>query len=265
MKISEFNLSVRDENRGKMRKNSVENPKLQPDPSWKGVYRLGGICALITGPLWVCAGVLSILIGPAPSASEAYLQAVAGHRIASEINFGIFILTDLLLLPVALALYLSLKHIAKNAMLIAAVLLVMYLFIDLAVTEMNSMVLVTLTQQYAAPTSEAQRSALVAAADYALATLPLATFFSFVISSIGWLISSIVMLKGVFSKPTAWVGIITCVMGIASGFYGVVPILGIFLSQCLIAFGIWCLLVGFRLVRLGKSAESRQTDALAVT
>jgi hypothetical protein len=99
----------------------------------------------------------------------------------------------------------------------------------------------------------------VAAASYALANLPLATFISFFVSSIGWLIASIVMLKGVFSKLSAWIGIILCVMGIASSFYGILPVLGIFLSQSLIAFGIWCLLVGFQLVQLAKPLTVEQS------
>jgi hypothetical protein len=252
-------------NQQRIRHNTIEDLQLQADPTWNGVYRVGGICALITGPLWIIAAGLSILIGPAPSASEAYLQAVGGHIILSQMNFGIFILTDFLLLPVVLALYLALKQQAKNAMLIAAALLLLYLVVDLAVTEMNSIVLITLTQQYAAATSDAQRSALAAAANYALANLPLATFYSFFVSSVGWLIVSIVMLKGIFSRLSAWMGIILSGMGIAGSFYGILPVFGIFLSQCLVAFGIWCLLVGVRLLKLGKAVPIARTTPIPVS
>lgn len=251
-------------NTKRIRQNTVEDLQLQPDPTWKGVYRVGGICAMITGPLWIIAAVLSILIGPAPSASEAYLQAVGGHITLSQMNFGIFILTDFLLVPVVLAVYLALKQQAKNAMLIAAALILFYLVVDLAVTEMNSMVLVTLTQQFATAESEAQRSTLVAAASYALANIPLATFYSFFVSSIGWLIVSIVMLKGIFSRFSAWIGIILSVMGVASSFYVILPVLGIFLSQCMIAFGVWCLLVGFRLLKLGRGVPIAVTTPITV-
>lgn len=49
--------------------------------------------------------------------------------------------------------------------------------------------------------------------------MPIATFFGFVVSSIGTLIVAIVMLKGVFGKVTAWAGIVACVEGIPGGFY----------------------------------------------
>lgn len=102
-----------------------------------------------------------------------------------------------------LALYLALKHIAKNTMLLATGLMAVFVIVDVAITEANQLTLVTLTQHAATAVSATQRAASMAAANYALATLPLATFYSWVVSSIGVLIISIVMLKGVFGKLTA--------------------------------------------------------------
>jgi hypothetical protein len=233
-------------------KRTVEEVKLQVDPTWKGVYRVGGVCIFVTGVLFIVGAVSSILLGPAPSGGEPYLKSLATHEVLAQMNFGLFALTDFLLLPGLLALFLALKQVSKNTMLVAAGLFALYIALDLAMTELNSLTLVTLTHQYAAATSDTQRSAYVAAADYALAALPLATFYSYVVSSVGLLITSVVMLKGVFSKPTAFVGIVASIEGMVGGLYVVYPALAALLVPCLIAFGLWGLLAGSRLFKLGK-------------
>jgi Domain of unknown function (DUF4386) len=220
------------------------------DPTWGGVYRLGGVCLFLTGLLFFAGAALSILIGPAPLGGEAYLNGVAAHPMLSRLNFGAFALTDFLLVPGLLALYLALRRIDKNAMLVAAGLIALYVVLDLAITELNSLTLVALTREYEAA-AEAEKPAYVAAASYALATLPLGTFLSYVVSSFGLLIVSVVMLKGVFSRPTAWVGIVASAEGLVGGFYVLVPVLAVLLVPSLLAFGIWSLLAGTRLYRLG--------------
>lgn len=231
---------------------TLGDAKTLPDPTWKGVYQVGGVGMAVAGVCYVVGAVISVILGPPPSGDEAYLQALAGHVVLSQINFGLFALADFGFLPAALALSLALKHLAKNAMLIAVGALGLFIVLDLGITELNSLTLVTLTQQYAAATTAAQRAAYTAAADYALATLPLATFYSFLVSSIGFLIVSLVMLKGVFGKRTAYLGIISTIAGILGAFYVVVPILALLLSPCLIAFGIYLVLGGVRLYTLGK-------------
>jgi hypothetical protein len=231
---------------------TAQKAEVSVDPTWQGVYRVGGICLILTGSIYLIGAVLSIILGPAPSGGEQYLKSVAGHTHLAQINFGLFALTDFLLMPAALAFYLALKQLARNAMLIAAGLMGLFIVLDLAVTEMDSLTLVTLTQHYAAATSETQRSAYVAAADYARATLPIATFYSYVVSSAGFLITSLVMLKGTFSKPTAFLGIAACLEGIVGGFYVILPALAALLIPSLITFGIWSLLAGSRLCKLGN-------------
>ena len=223
---------------------------MHADPTWKGLYRVGGLCLLLIGVSYLIGAVLSIIIGPAPSGGELYLKSLAGHVMLAQVNFGLFALTDFLLLPAVLALYLALKHLAKNPMLIAAVLLALFLVLDLAITEVNSLTLVSLTQHYTAATSDAQRAAYVAAADYALATIPIANFFSYAVSSVGLLITSLVMLKGVFNRPTALLGIVASLEGIGGSLYVFVPAFAQLLVPSLITFGLWALFAGTRLNKL---------------
>jgi hypothetical protein len=239
---------------------TIEEARMHVDPAWGTVYRTGGPCLVAAGIFYVTGAVFSSIIGPAPGGGEQYLRALAGHATLSQINFALFALADLLFVPAALGLFHALKHIARNAMLIAAGLIAVFIVQDLAVTEVNSLTLVALTRQYAAATSDAARAAAVAAASYARATLPLATFLSFFVSSVGFLIVSFVMLKGVFRKGPAYLGIVATIAGIIGGFYVVLPVLAVLLSPCLVAFGIFLVLSGLRLFGLGKGGDHARAE-----
>jgi hypothetical protein len=76
------------------------------------------------------------------------------------------VLTDLLFVPVGLSLYLALKDLNRNAMLVATAFVELFVALDLAVTWSNYASLITLAGRYASATNDAQRAAYAAAADY---------------------------------------------------------------------------------------------------
>jgi len=232
-------------------KSTVEPVARHVDPSWRGMYRVGGVCLLLAGLIYLTEVTLGIFIGSAPADSVQYLQSLAAHPSLARVSYGLYSLTDFLFMPAVLALYLALGRIAKNTMLLATGLMAVFVIVDLTITEANSLAIVTLTQHAATATSETQRAAYMAAANYALATVPLATFYSWVVSSVGVLIISIVMLKGVFGKLIAYLGIVVGIVGTVGGFYVFLPALLVLASPTLVAFGLWCVLAGIRLYRLG--------------
>jgi uncharacterized membrane protein YhaH (DUF805 family) len=127
------------------------------------------------------------------------------------------------------------------------------LVLDLGVTVISWIGMITLSQNYTAATSDAQRAAYVAVADYALAVIAVSgPIFSLVISSIGALIVSLVMLRGVFNRATAYIGIVASIFGFIYGISVFVPALTILFIIAVLLSGIWYLLLGSRLYRLGK-------------
>jgi hypothetical protein len=238
----------------KIGQRTVEEDRVQADPSWKGVYWAGGIGMLLAGIFYLIGTTLGYDLGTPPGNSEAYLQSLAAHPAVAQVTYSIFGLTDILLIPAVLGLYLALKGINKNAMLVAAGLVGFFILLDLGITEMNTLTLVTLTQNYAAATSDTLRAAYMAAENWGLATLPIATFFSYVGPCLEFLITSIVMWKGIFGKNTALLGIIANVLGIVGGFYFLYPTtaLSILLTPILIIYGAWLIAAGRRLYKLGK-------------
>jgi len=235
--------------------NMTRQIDLHENANWKGLYKTGGVCMVATGALYLLGAVLSIILGPVPSSAESYMTAVGAHAGLAQINFGVFAATDFLLIPGMLAVYMALRKVAPGAILIATGFVAVFIVLDLAVTEMNSLALVSLTRHHALALSEEQKGAQVAAADFALATLPIATFYSYVVSSVGFLLTSLVMLKGGFNKVAAILGIVACTEGIIGGFYVVFPAAAGLLIPSLITFALWAVFTGRTLYRIGKHSE----------
>ena len=219
---------------------------VEPDGKW--LYRVGGICALVLGIAYLITIALYARVGVPPTGGEAWLKYLAGKTTLWWAILGFSVLTDLLYVPVAFALYLALSGVARSAMLVATACVGLFIVLDLAVTWSNYASLLTLSGNFASATNDAQRVAYVAAANYASAVLAsrLETVYAIVILSFGILLIGLVMLKGIFSKSTAYVGLITGVLGIVSiAGWNVAIIMNAVLATA------WVLLVGYRLYRLG--------------
>ena len=223
------------------------------DTSWKGLYKWGGISALLVGVLFIIAIPLSLAMGPTPSGGEAILKYYSGQTTLASSVHGIGILSDVLFVPVVLALYLALKGVNKNAMLTATGFGGLFLALDLGVTDIAWIALTSLSQNYAAATTDVQRAAYVATANYALAIGAVGmTVYSTLILSIWLLITAVVMLKGIFSRVTAYLGIVTSIAGFVYSISLFVPALAMSIVIAMVLFAIWLLLAGYRLYNLGK-------------
>lgn len=223
------------------------------EPDASRLNRIGGISALIFGIAYIVIIALYVPMGAPPTGAEARLQYHADNTTLWWAIIGLSVLTDLLLVPVAFALYFALRRINRDKLLIGLAFVALFAILDLAVTWTNYAALVTLSTQFAAATG-AERAALVTAAAYPTVVLESNLLFVYntLTLSIGILLVGIVMLRGVFDRATAYVGVATGVLGIlaVAG-----PLLISALSVTIIVASllttIWMLLVGYRLLRLG--------------
>jgi hypothetical protein len=228
-------------------------PAVDPDGKW--LYRVGGVSALLLGVAYIITIPLYVYVGAPPSGGEARLQYLVGKTTVWWAILGLSVLTDVLFVPVALSLYLALKGVNRNAMLLATAFVGLFIVLDLAVTWPNYASLITLSGDYAAATNDAQRAASVAGANYASAVLEssLEAVYSILFLSLGILMIGLVMRKGIFRKSTAYVGVVTGALGIVSvvGPFFVSALSGaIIITSALTT--LWVLLVGYRLYRLGQ-------------
>ena len=228
----------------------------EDDPNAKSLYRVGGLSALaiaigylVTIPIYAAAGI-------PPEGAESWLRYGADKTAAWSAILGLSVLTDVLFIPLALALYFALKGVDRGAMLLGAAFILLFVAVDLSVTWPNYAALISLSRDYGAATTEAQRAADVTAASYAWAVVSsdLESFYSIGTLAIGILIVGIVMLRTSFSRAGAWLGIATGVGGLVAvvgplfvGGLGIVAILVSLLTT------IWLLVTGYRLVELGRA------------
>jgi hypothetical protein len=219
------------------------------------MYRAGGLSALAVGLGYIAIIPLYVYVGAPPSEGQAWLTYAANKTSAWWAIVGLSMLTDFLFVPIALALYLALRTINREAMLLATAFIASFVVLDLAVTWPNIASLVTLSDRYASAATDAQRAAYVAAATYARSVLgsTLAGIYSIATLSFGLLIAGIVMLRGVFSRIAAWLGIVAGVLGIVSVVGGVfVSAIGVAVILASALTTLWALLVGYELLRLSR-------------
>lgn len=226
---------------------SAEKMTASPfDPEEQWPYRAGGLAALTIGAAYILIIGLFAAVGAPPAGGEAWLQYLAGKTDAWWAIVGLSVLTNFLYVPVALALYLALQRVNKSALLIAAAFVALFVALELAVNWTHYAALLMLAGDYAAATGDAQRAVYVAAASYPSAVLasPLALVYAIGALSSGVLIIGLVMLKGVFSKLTAYLGVITGLLGLlAVAGWGLAVILNAIFAT------LWLLRVGYRLYR----------------
>jgi hypothetical protein len=220
------------------------------DADQKQWYRVGGIAALVLGIAYIIIIPLYAHVGAPPIGGEAWFKYLPGKTAIWWTILGLSVLTDFLFVPVALALYLALGGINRNAMLLATAFVGLFVVLDLTVTWSHYASMLVLYSNYSRATDGVRRAAYVAAADYASAVLasPLEIVYAIVTLSFGILVTSFVMLRGVFSRITAY-------LGLATGILGIVSVAGLSITIIMNALfaTAWILFVGYRLYRLGHN------------
>lgn len=223
------------------------------DPQWKGMYRLGAISAFILVISYLIIIALYIPVYPFPDEGQAMLEYLNGKTSVWWAIIGVSALTDFLYALIAFSLYQALKGINRNAMVVATGLAWLFVVLELATTWPNYATLITLSDGYAAATTGAQRAAYVASANYATAVLNsiLLEVYAILVPALGTLLTGLVMRRGLFNKVTAYLGVVTGVLGIVSV---VGPLFVSALAPTIVLTSllttIWFLLVAFRLYKL---------------
>ena len=226
------------------------------DPEGKWLYGVGGIAAIVLVVGYFLTFPIYFWVGDPPASGvEAQLAYFADHAAAWWAIVFLLIFTDLLLVPIFFAVYLALKHVNKGLMLVAlSFTAFLFVILDLAVTWTVYPALITAGVDFGAATSVAERAGSVAAAAYPSVLLgsPIVGTYAILIPSLGILFAGLVMLKGVFSKTTAYVAVFTGLTGIL--YMGSVFINGLAVLRYINAFGaiLFYLLVGLRLRKLDR-------------
>ena len=177
---------------------------------------------------------------------ERRLLRIDGNRLLFAIVSGSLILTWLFLIPLFPGLYLALRGVAQTYALLGAVIGEVAIITNLTGAWMFHSLL-TLSKIYVAA-SGAERTAIVAAAQAVDALVNVSLTVGLLLIGVAIMISSLAMLRGVFSKWVGWIGVVTGILFVLAGLLG--PLFSILFVVAILPFVIWLIGVGAKLYRL---------------
>jgi uncharacterized protein DUF4386 len=221
-----------------------------PDPSWRSLYRAGGVSAVLFVVLVLAAIAIVVVVPPPLNADGATtLQYVASHKVLYTIEQALWLAPSVFAAVVFLALFPALKHLNKSYAALGALAGFASWVLGLAIptTGGGAPVLVSLSDQYMTATTSAQHTAFATAAQVFIAQNNITSAVG-ILAPVGILILSLVMLKGVFPKGVAYLGIVTGALGIVSE--ALRPLIGPGYLVYGLLLPAWILLVGWKLYRL---------------
>jgi len=238
--------------------NQVTNAETA-DSAYKSLYKLGGAAALIVVVLTL-SEVIGLAFYPQPGTVSDWFVLFQSNRLIGLLDFwGLEVPMYAMFAMVFLALYVVLRKANEGLMAIAMTFALLGIGIFFATNNPFSML--SLGNQYAAATTDAQRSTLLAAGQAMLANTNQRAVGGFnmglfLVSVAGLMISSVMLRSKSFSRLTAYVGILAYVLSLADYLRealtssATVALLVILPSALFLM--IWFVLVGRRLYQLGR-------------
>jgi hypothetical protein len=168
---------------------------LPPAASWRPLYRTAGVAALITAVL-VPVQLAVFMAYPFPDTVAGWFQLLQDNPSAGLVNLDLLLVVDnVLLVVIALALYVALRPTSPSVTTMATGLWL--LAITMFIAANPALEMLALSDQFTAATSEAQRSATVAAGQALLAGWEGTAFqVGYVLGQLAGIMIGLVMLKG---------------------------------------------------------------------
>jgi hypothetical protein len=223
--------------------------------AWKHLYRIGGAAGLLVVVLYVIQ-IIVFVVSPPPSTVVGYFTLFHKNALLGLLDLDLLSLADYaLFVPMFLALYVALRRASPSFMAIATALGLVGIASYFASNTAFEML--SLSSQYAAATTDAQRSLFVASGQAMLAIYQGTAFdVSYVLLAVAPLIISVVMLRSKsFGKVAASVGIVANVLAV--GLF--VPAIGVFLSiVSAVGLLIWYILIARRLFLLAQGISKKE-------
>lgn len=234
----------------KIMMNQVTNAETS-DAGWRGLYRVGGVAALLMFVLTLVQSFIFVAYPP-PSTVIDFFTLFQKNKLLGLLDLDLLLIViNILLILIYLALYAALRQFNKSYMAIALVIGLVGTTLFFASREATFGML-SLGNQYTAATTDTERAVLLAAGQALLAIYNGTAFdLSYVLGGVVILIFSVVMLQSnIFNKATAYVGI---VMGILMLVPPTAGTIGLFLSLIsLVPTLIWLIPIARKLFQLGR-------------
>lgn len=226
------------------------------DLRWKSLYKVGGVAAL-TMLVIMIAQIIIFIVWPPPSTIEGYFTLFQNNWLLGLLSLDLLYIVNIVpLILIFLALYAALKRV--NESIVAIGLTFGLVGIAAYFASNTTFEMLSLSNQYAAATTDAQRAMFLAAGQTMLETYKGTAFnVYYVLNAVALLIFFTVMLRSnIFSKATAYVGIVAGVLMIVPSTAGTIGLY--FALASLVPWAIWLILFARRLFQLGQGVSAEK-------
>jgi len=227
---------------------------------WKGIFIAGGMAAF-SMLLFIIIQIIVFVIWPPPTTVTDYFLLFQTNWFLGLLNLDlIYIVDSALLILIYLAVYLVLRRADESSMLIALILGLVGIAAYFASNTAFEML--SLSNQYAAAATEAQKTMFVTAGQVMLETYKGTAFdIYYVLNTIVLFLFSPVMLRSrLFTNATSYFRFLAGILMIVPSTAGT---LGLYFSLAsLIPWAIWLILVGQRLFQFGRLGVRLSPDSM---
>ncbi len=249
------------------------------DSAWNGLFKVGGAAALLAAVVFRrnldaevmllrAVGVINAGSTAAPGTVVDWFMLLQSNKLLGLTLLNLFDLVNYALVGwIFLALLVALRRTSPSFMTIAAALAFVGIAVYLESNQALSML--SLSDQYAATTTDAQRSLLLASGQAMLAIHSNATYAGsgiylsfFLVSAAGLIISAVMLRSEIFDQVTAYAGILANVFGL--GYYVTLAfapaVVALPLSISALFLLAWYILISRRLFQLARGGSKEAGD-----
>lgn len=219
------------------------------ESGWAPLYRIAAVAALLI-VVFIPIQSIVFFVSPPPSTVIGWFTLFQHNRLLGLLDMDLLLIVDQVLTGlIFLALYVALRRASQSLMAVALTFGLVGIAAYFASSTAFNML--SLSDQYAAATTEAQRAMFLAAGQATL-TIWMGTAFdvSYLLGGVALLIISIVMLRStLFGKVTASVGLMLSVMMLLPPTVGTIGL--VFSLISLVPLVVWLILIARKLFQLG--------------
>lgn len=266
-------ITVRNTERGGTLKPAIEQDRSLNDESvtsdWRSLCWTGGIAALILIVYSLATMVQLVALGGPPATAAEAFRLLQNNRIVGLLRLD---LPTVLAVPlyyfVFLGLFAALRQTDRAPAILSTALA--FVGVTLLLATPTALSMISLSEKYAAATTEATRAQFLAAGEAIIATdiwHGTGAIIGGILVQIGAVLISVVMLRStVFGRMTAYLGIVMHGLDLAHIVFGLfLPASGVVLMA--IAgplYPIWFFLIGRRLLQLAAKSSMRRNCVAAI-
>lgn len=219
-------------------------------PSWRPLYWVAGVVALLSGAI-IPVAVVVFLSWPPPTTIESWFALFQRNGFLGLLDLDLLLVTSyVVMIPLYLAVYVALRGISPSLMALALAFNLVGTVLSIAMNP--GVAMLTLSGRYASAATAADKATYLAAGQALIANWSgTAYFVGYLLGGIGILITAAVMLRSqIFSKAIAYTGLVMGLLMLLPASVGTVGLLVSLLS--LVPTVVWLILIARRFFQLGQ-------------